>query len=620
MARNSRWVNFGQSFNATYGALTNAMRSIQMGRAMKADYNDDEGNPLTGDALDRARYRALADIETRYGRPSEGLALRSNQAALEATNFENDLNVELRPELLRQRGVLQSGLMEAQTSQANASAANSYSLARERDTLLPGRVEAQGLTNAGLGLANDQAQFNLDLSRASRDSTLEKRAAEASRATSDAGLAATNADVAAKTADARILAANAAADQARADADVAAGSAGSRIDQAAYDAETARINSETAGIALDEAAAVSTQKIDTALAKMRADAASADATTATQQDVLADRNIMAGIFEDAQSVGFESESAQTAYMMEQMNNSAMSAAGRLQYADTVREFGLKRLMADAATISESAVAAYKSGGLTGLVDELYNTKVNDGQTGRIETVDGATRVIVKNDATGAERVVAEASGPGAQERLGNQLVAYAANPMGAMEISAAALAYQRDQVGLQQDRANVTRTEGQTALTAAQVDQISSSISVDEARIRQIESSINVDDARVTQLVAETIGKNLENDTYMQAFNARMENMASEIEARGVDTEVARERAALMAAQITQIYTELQRNDPERPMGPIERARYVESQWSRTLGNIVQLSGDQITDDEILMMRDAFMAGMMPQGVTHSRN
>lgn len=143
MARRSRWANFADSFNGTYGALNSAFRNIQMGRAMSADYKDDEGNPLTGDALDRARYRALADIETRYGRAAEGLALRSNQAALQATNFENDLNVELRPELLRQRGVLQSGLMEAQTNQANASAASSYALANERNTLLPGRLTAQ---------------------------------------------------------------------------------------------------------------------------------------------------------------------------------------------------------------------------------------------------------------------------------------------------------------------------------------------------------------------------------------------------------------------------------------------------------------------------------------------
>lgn len=620
MARNSRWVNFGQSFNATYGALTNAMRSIQMGRAMKADYNDDEGNPLTGDALDRARYRALADIETRYGRPAEGLALRSNQAALEATNFENDLNIELRPELLRQRGVLASGEIESRIGLNNASAYNQSSLARERDALLSGRLEGQRLTNAGLATANDRAALDYGIAVDTRDAAVAQRRAESDTAVANAGLAGTNYRVAAQTTDARIREAQAAADKAAADARVSTETVGSRISAADSTAKEAAYNAEVRGIELDAAEATYQDRIDTSLAEMRAAAAEANATAATQQDVLADRQIMAGIFEDARSRGFESEAAETAWMMEQMNNSAMSAAGRVQYAQTVRDFGLQRLMAEGAAISQAAVKAFQEGGLTGLVDNLYNTKVNDGQTGRTEAVDGVTRVIATNDVTGEERVVAEASGAGAHERLGSQLLQYAANPVGGMEIAAAVLQFQRDQVGLQQDRAAVDRTKSQTALASAQVQQIASNIGVDEARIRQIDSSIGVDDARIAQIVAETAGQQLKNDTFVQRFEAEMNNIASQIEARGVDTDVARARAALISVEMTKIGTELDRSNPERPQGPNERAQYLENQWSRVLGNIIQLDGGNITEDEVADMRRLFMAGMMPQGISHRKN
>jgi len=400
MARKSRWANFAESFNGTYGTLNNAFRNVQMGRAMSADYNDDEGNALTGDALDRARYKALADIETRYGRPTEGLALRSNQAALQATNFENDLNVELRPELLRQRGVLQSGEIESRIGLNDANAYNSTSTARRRDAMLPGELENQTLSNAGVGLSNSQARLDLDLSRDTYDSKLQE-AIDAAR-------------------------------KARADADKAVGTVDSEIDKAASEADNAASIAGTNAITLDEKREVYDQRIATSLAEMRAAAAIAEANEGAAQDTAQDRNIMANIFKEATTRGFESESAATAWMMEQMNSSAMSAAGRLQYATNVREFGLERLMTQAAAVSEQAVDAYKDKGLTGLVDQLYNTRVNDGQTGRMETVDGVTRVIVTNDATGEERVVAEAEGVGAEERIGSQLLAWAANPMGGM--------------------------------------------------------------------------------------------------------------------------------------------------------------------------------------------
>ena len=118
MARKSRWQQFADSFNATYGVVTDTAKGLEVGRAMRADYTDDEGNALAGDALDRARYRALSDIYTKYGDVEGGLRVRTGAAGLESAEINNEILRSTKDDLIYQQGQGASALMRARTARA----------------------------------------------------------------------------------------------------------------------------------------------------------------------------------------------------------------------------------------------------------------------------------------------------------------------------------------------------------------------------------------------------------------------------------------------------------------------------------------------------------------------
>ena len=423
MARKSRWQQFSDNFNGVYGTVTNATRNIQMGRASRADYNDEAGNLLTGDALDRARVNALADIENRYGRTAEGLALRSNQAALQATNFENDMNIQLRPELLRQRGALQSGLMEAQTSSANASAANSFANANATNTLLPGRVENQGLANVGLRLGND---------------------------------------LTASTFDSNVEEARAAANQATADAEVAAGTVDSRIETGLATADQTRATATNAQVNAAENLEVSADRVEATIAELRAAAAESQGRQNTAETAARDNSVVAEIMAEALNMDFgDNTAAADAWIVEQLRTADMTPQGRLSAAETVNKFGVEAVGARAAELTQQATEAYRSGGISAVAD-LYD-KVQDGVDGRVVR-DGDRVSIVLDRGDGLDEIVATATGPDAERVVADQAMQIFGDPMRAMEMAAATLQYETGQAGLAQTGAETDRTRAQTGL------------------------------------------------------------------------------------------------------------------------------------------------------------
>ena len=165
MARKSGWQEFTENFNGVYGAFTKVAQDFETGKIMNDEKFTAEGKGgagLSGGALEKARYKALGDIYTKYGNAKEGLAVRGQLADLESKDRENTINQSIMQELIAQRGTLQSGLMRGQTASANASAASGYASARnsdsirgERNALLPGRLTNQSLTNDRAVTQND---------------------------------------------------------------------------------------------------------------------------------------------------------------------------------------------------------------------------------------------------------------------------------------------------------------------------------------------------------------------------------------------------------------------------------------------------------------------------------
>jgi len=138
MARKSGWQEFAENFQGVYGTFKQIGQDVETSRIM-----DDEkfmagaGKGLSGGALDKARYKALGDIYTKYGNAKEGLAMRQSISTLEASERKNELDAATLQEQIKQNGLLKSALMQSQAYQNNASGNNSNASADQKTTLTP---------------------------------------------------------------------------------------------------------------------------------------------------------------------------------------------------------------------------------------------------------------------------------------------------------------------------------------------------------------------------------------------------------------------------------------------------------------------------------------------------
>jgi hypothetical protein len=419
MARKSRWQQFADSFNSVYGTFNKAFEDIETSKLMKQEFKDDAGNALAGDDLDRARYRALADIKTKYGDAAGGLALRSNAAALESTTFANDLNRELRPELLAQRGDLQSGLMRAQINSADAGAANNYANANATNVMLPGRVVEQGLTNRGLG-------YDVDY----KDRTI----------------------------DYRVDQANAAARQATADADLAAGTVDPKIDSAEATARKDKAEADNAELTAAETLATTNERVAATLAELQAAATEAGNRVTSAEASARDNSVISDIFRESTTMDFGTTEAANAWLIEQFASADISPQARLSAAQTVNQFGAEVIGSRAAEITQNMRAAWQKGGLPGLADAYE--KIADGIDARVER-DGDTVRVIVDRGDGLPEILDEATGSDAETVLGARLMARMDDPMTAMQLAA-------QEASLAQTQAETDRTRAQTGLIDAQ--------------------------------------------------------------------------------------------------------------------------------------------------------
>jgi len=189
MARKSGWQEFAENFNTTF----EIGNKIQQGIATSKVMNDDKflaegaaGYGLAGNDLEKARYKALGDIYTRYGDPEKGLKFRTQLANLESADQENTINNRIYEELVKQRGSLKTQEMEgnnantvANTGLANAKttlqtgltplqiqAAKENNIAaaftnKKNNLMLGGDLEEQNQRIRGKNTEINQANFNL---------------------------------------------------------------------------------------------------------------------------------------------------------------------------------------------------------------------------------------------------------------------------------------------------------------------------------------------------------------------------------------------------------------------------------------------------------------------------
>ena len=171
MARKSPWQEFAENFQGVYGTFKQIGQDVETGRIMDDEKFTAEGKAgagLSGSALDKARYKALGDIYTKYGNAKEGLAVRTQLADLDAKERENTLNASILDELkyLRGKGAVRN--LDSGSALNEANAGLSMGRLVTENEMRPGKVAAQDLENEGSRIGNNQAllTYNTDLSLA----------------------------------------------------------------------------------------------------------------------------------------------------------------------------------------------------------------------------------------------------------------------------------------------------------------------------------------------------------------------------------------------------------------------------------------------------------------------
>ena len=143
MARKSGWQEFAENFQSTYGIVNKVKQGYDTNQVMNDEKFTAEGKGgagLSGGALEKARYKALGDIATKYGDTAGGLANRTALADLNAKDRDNTINQSIMKELAYIRGQGAVRNLDAGSSASEASAANSYAGADQKRILTPEMV------------------------------------------------------------------------------------------------------------------------------------------------------------------------------------------------------------------------------------------------------------------------------------------------------------------------------------------------------------------------------------------------------------------------------------------------------------------------------------------------
>ena len=161
MARKSPWQEFAENFQGVYGTFQKIGQDIETGRIMDDEKFTAEGKAgagLSGGDLEKARYKALGDIYTKYGNAKDGLAVRTQLADLESKDRENTINQGIMKELAYLRGQGAVRNLDANSFASEGAGANSYSSAADRTATLNARLLAmQADTADTLGQTAERA-------------------------------------------------------------------------------------------------------------------------------------------------------------------------------------------------------------------------------------------------------------------------------------------------------------------------------------------------------------------------------------------------------------------------------------------------------------------------------
>ena len=341
--------------------------------------------------------------------------------------------------------------------------------------------------------------------------------------------------------------------------------------------------------------------LDSGIAANRASAASSNASAALSNlqaqsitDQRAFDNTVRGIMTEAGKMEFDTPEAENEWVTAQIRAADIPMSIKTNALTALKEFGSANIALESAAITRAANDAI-GGGLTTFKD-WYNGEIADGYQLEVSDPDEngkITAYAVTGEGDNVRRsVIATGQGEGADMQILNALYTQVTSPGNILGAAVDNLAYRRSQTDQQAAERGLLKTD---------------------AEIAQINSNINLTDERARQVVAEVAGQELQNDNYMTRFNADIDNIRSQIAARGVSSKLDESQMALVAAQTAKITTELERSDPERQMTSAERTKFLAEQWTVVARQMLAFDSGT-TAEQLKAAQEAFYATMGAAG------
>ena len=553
MASVNAWADGMSAFKDAYGMVRGFQKTNRTKKIMDDEKFMAEGGAgygLEGSALEKARYRALGDLETEFGNAEGGLANRRMVQQIEQGDRDNRINeanekyrTRMEGELAEKSMLLNHLLTQATTSDRRASAglkggqladlnalrdgkvklgyatvglrdaqtADTKSTTARRDALLPGEKAQQGATLSFTNAGTDNRKENTNLTREQITQIQKMSDAELAKLVSSTALTDENV--------ARIKALT----QPEVDNLVA------RTNQT--DQETLRAKMM---MPLDVARGVQTnlglslgnqEKAATLEGTVDATNAKSALQAATDTAALAAQNATRGHLETVVAADYgTAEEADAALLKLIQGDASIPRAQQMAFETAISNHGLQKLTTQSAEITKTAELKIKEGGLE--AGMAYYDKIDDGVTlsltdpdeqGNVQMI--ATQASDDPNSDGRERVLFQ----GSREQVQQQLLTQLSDPMKMMEVTAGYL-------DMEATKATIGLTKNQALVSAVRKDAVAASTDLANAQVDKIKQEIETAKAGLgakDEIAYKGYASLMESESYMYMLEENPEAAAN---------------------------------------------------------------------------------------------
>ena len=239
--------------------------------------------------------------------------------------------------------------------------------------------------------------------------------------------------------------------------------------------EQSRIDESAAGVRLRQA---QIGQANAAAAASNSQTTGQGLANQTLQNQINNDATLTGIFSRAGAIEFESDKAQNAWFVDQVQNANLSIAQQTAALRALGEFGAEKLGLESNRLINKLGKAIPQG--LEAVEEFYNTEVTDGAQLDIVEEDGTTvAYLITGEGEGQSRqVMYSADGETGKQQVMNYLMQQVKDPANLMSAVV-------DNLGAAEKSADVDNTEADTGKTQADTDYVNATVGLVGKQIAQ---------------------------------------------------------------------------------------------------------------------------------------